>query len=210
MTATAQDATGEVTELLQHLIRNACVNDGAPDSGHEARSVDLLAAYLQGAGVDFERFEAAPGRASLVARIEGSDPSAPSLLLMGHTDVVPANPDGWQRDPFGAELVDGEVWGRGAIDMLNLTASMAVATKHLARAGFRPRGTLIYLAVADEEALGTHGAEYLTEHEWDAVGADYVITESGGIPMPTGGGTKLPVIVGEKGTYWCKLTVKGT
>src|SRR5207249_11950455 len=64
--------------------------------------------------------------------------------------------------------------------------------------------------VADEEALGTHGAEYLTEHEWDSVGADFVITESGGIPMPTGGGTKLPVIVGEKGTYWCKLTVKGT
>src|SRR6185295_20100752 len=147
---------------------------------------------------------------SLVARIEGSDPKAPTLLLMGHTDVVPANPDGWQRDPFGAELVDGEIWGRGAIDMLNLTASMAVATKHLAQGSFRPKGTLIYLAVADEEALGTHGAEYLTDHEWDAVGADYVITESGGIPMPTGGGTKLPVIVGEKGTYWCKLTVKGT
>ena len=68
-----------------------------------------------------------PGRSSLVARIEGSDPNAPSLLLMGHTDVVPVNPDGWSRDPFGAEIVDGFIWGRGAVDMLNLTASQAVA-----------------------------------------------------------------------------------
>jgi acetylornithine deacetylase/succinyl-diaminopimelate desuccinylase-like protein len=94
--------------------------------------------------------------------------------------------------------------------MLNLTASMAVATKQLARSGFTPEGTLVYLAVSDEEAMGTYGAKYLTEHEADAVRADYVITESGGIPMPTPQGTKLPVIVGEKGTFWCRLTVKGT
>ena len=104
---------------------------------------------------------------------------------MGHTDVVPANAERWQRDPFGGELVDGEVWGRGAIDMLNLTASMAVAFKRLAGDGFSPDGTLIYLAVADEEALGTYGAAQLVEHEFDAVGADYVITESGGIPLPS-------------------------
>src|SRR5205823_8655553 len=102
------------------------------------------------------------------------------------------------------------VWGRGAVDMLNLTASMAVTTKRLAATGFKPEGTLIYLAVADEEALGAHGAQWLTEHEHDAVGADYVITESGGIPMPSPTGMKLPVIVGEKGSYWCKLTVHGT
>ena len=80
---------------------------------------------------------------------------------MGHTDVVPVNPDGWQRDPFGGEIVDGEVWGRGAVDMLNLTATMAVAFRDLARSGFTPRGTLVYLAVADEENLGTWGAEHL-------------------------------------------------
>ena len=104
---------------------------------------------------------------------------------MGHTDVVPVNPDGWRHDPFGGELIDGEVWGRGAVDMLNLTASMAVATRRLADAGFRPEGTLVYLAVADEEALGTYGAEHLVDHERDAVRADYVITESGGIPIPS-------------------------
>jgi acetylornithine deacetylase/succinyl-diaminopimelate desuccinylase-like protein len=94
--------------------------------------------------------------------------------------------------------------------MLNLTASMAVACKHLAASNFRPRGGLAYLAVADEEALGAHGAGWLTEHEQDAVAADYVITEFGGIPIPTASGIKLPVIVGEKGSYWCKLVVRGT
>ena len=136
------------------------MNDGTIASGEETRSVDLLAGYLAGAG-DHEIYEPQPGRQSLVARIEGTDPDAPSLLLMGHTDVVPVNPDGWSRDPFGAEVVDGFVWGRGAVDMLNLTASQAVAFRRLADSGFRPKGTLIYLAVADEEALGRWGADWL-------------------------------------------------
>ena len=208
--SSVDDPTAEVTDLLQQLIRNACVNDGTLASGGEARSVDLLASYLEGSGLDLERYEPEPGRASLVTRIEGRDPDAPALLLMGHTDVVPVNPDGWDRDPFGGELVDGVVWGRGAVDMLNLTASMAVATRHLADGGFRPRGTLVYLAVADEEALGTYGAEWLVDHERDAVSADYVVTESGGIPIPSPTGPKLPVIVAEKGTYWCTLRVRGT
>ena len=161
------------------------MNDGTQESGGETRSADVLATYLDGTGLDLERFEAVPGRANLVARIEGTDPTAPTLLLMGHTDVVPVNEDRWRRDPFGGEVVDGEVWGRGAVDMLNLTASMAVAFKHLATSGFKPKGTLIYLAVADEEALGTWGADYLVDHERDAVVADYVITEAGGFPMPT-------------------------
>ena len=159
--ARVSDTTAEVTDLLQQLIRNGCVNDGRTESGGEVRSADLLASYLDGPGLELERYESAPGRVSLVARIDGSDPAAPALVLMGHTDVVPANPAGWQRDPFGGELVDGMVWGRGAVDMLNLTASMAVATKHLADSGFRPKGSLIYFAVADEEALGAYGAGHL-------------------------------------------------
>ncbi|HEU0040716.1 MAG TPA: M20/M25/M40 family metallo-hydrolase [Jiangellaceae bacterium] len=204
-------STAEVTDLLQHLIRNACVNDGSRGSGNETRSADLLAGYFDGSGVDVERYEPSPGRTSLVARIEGSRPEAPTLLLMGHTDVVPANAERWQRDPFGGELVEGEVWGRGAVDMLNLTASMAVATRRLAASGFRPEGTLIFLAVADEEALGTWGAEHLARHERDAVAADYVITESGGIPVPGGdGAVRLPVLVGEKGSCWTTLRITGT
>jgi acetylornithine deacetylase/succinyl-diaminopimelate desuccinylase-like protein len=132
---------------------------------------------------------------------------------MGHTDVVPVNPDRWHRDPFGGELVDGVVWGRGAVDMLNETASQAVAIRRLAQEGFRPKGTLTYFAVADEEALGTYGAGWMVQNELDAVRADYVITESGGFEMPlpsTTPGPKLPVMVGEKGTYWCRIRVKGT
>ena len=211
MVADEQTAlTDEVTDLLQHLIRNECVNDGTPSSGHETRSVDTLSQYLGSTGLDMELYEPEAGRKSLLARIEGSDPTAPTLMIMGHTDVVPVNTEGWTRDPFAGEISDGQVWGRGAVDMLNLTSSMAVAFKHLAASGFTPKGTLIYLAVADEEALGTFGASWLTEHELDAVRADYVLTESGGFQMPSPDGPRLPVMVEEKGTYWSKLTVHGT
>lgn len=199
----------EVVDLLQQMIRNECVNDGTAASGHEVRNVDLLLSALEGSGVDFETYEPTPGRSSVVGRIEGSDKDAPSLCLLGHTDVVPANPQTWSRDPFAGELVDGEVWGRGAVDMLNLTASMSVAFDRLARSGFRPKGTLVFAAVADEEALGSHGAGWLAEHETDAVKCDYLITEVGGIPLEGGSGKRLPVMVGEKGSCWCRLRVHG-
>jgi acetylornithine deacetylase/succinyl-diaminopimelate desuccinylase-like protein len=204
------DRAAETTELLQQLIRNGCVNDGTRESGQEVRNADVLESYLEGSGFDMQRFEAAPGRPSLVARMEGSDKGAPALMLMGHTDVVPVNPDGWKRDPFGGELVDGEVWGRGAVDMLNLTASMAVALNALARSGFAPRGDLIYLAVPDEEAAGKYGAEWLVDNEPDAVRCDYVLTEMGGFRFAGQGTPKVPVMVAEKGTYWCKIRVHGT
>jgi acetylornithine deacetylase/succinyl-diaminopimelate desuccinylase-like protein len=209
--ATESARTEEATDLLQHLIRNRCVNDGTTASGQEQRSADLIEGYLEGSGADLQTYEPEPGRTSLVAKIHGSDPSAPSLTLLGHTDVVPANPADWSHDPFGGELIEGEVWGRGAIDMLNLTATMATSFRHLALSGFRPAGDLTYVAVADEEALGTHGAQWLCEHAADEVNSDYVITESGGFPMGGADGTpRLPVIVGEKGVFWCRLVVKGT
>src|SRR5260221_56722 len=122
------ELTGQTVDLLQTMIRNECVNDGSAGSGHEGRSVDVLQSFLEGTGIAMERYEPTPGRSSLVARIEGSDPSAPSVCLMGHTDVVPVNAELWSRDPFGGEIVKNtqgvdEVWGRGAVDMLNLTAS---------------------------------------------------------------------------------------
>lgn len=205
------ELTGTTVELLQGLIRNECVNDGTPDSGGETRNAELLQTFLEGAGLDVQRFESRPGRGSLVARIEGSDPDAPSLCLMGHTDVVPVNPDGWSRDPFGGEVVDGEVWGRGAIDMLNITSSMAVAFRELARSNWRPKGTLIYFGVADEEAGGHWGAEWMLDHHWDAVGADYVLTESGGWSSVGHDGVRRIVVnVGEKGIAWRRLRVHGS
>jgi hypothetical protein len=103
--AMAEDPTAEVTALLQALIRNACVNDGDVASGGETRSVEVIAEHLGTSGLDVERYEPAPGRGSLLARIEGTDPSAPTLLLLGHTDVVPANAERWRHDPFGGEII---------------------------------------------------------------------------------------------------------
>ncbi len=200
----------DATELLRTMIRNACVNDGTPASGHEERNADALETYFAGSGLTCQRYSAGPGRVSIITRIEGTDRTAPTLLLMGHTDVVPVNPAGWQRDPFSGDVVDGIVWGRGATDMLHITATMAVAVRRLATSGFRPKGTLIYLGVADEEAGGTYGAKFLVDRHFDAVKADYVITESGGIPIPTPDGLKLPVTVAEKGINWRRLVVKGT
>ena len=211
MHAMAHPNSGPTTELLQALIRNQCVNDGTPDSGEETRNAELLSDYLTGSGADIQQFAPRPVRGSVVARIEGSDPTAPSLCLMGHTDVVPVNPSGWSRDPFGGELIDGEVWGRGAIDMLNITASMAVAFRQLAMSGWKPRGTLVYFGVADEEAGGAWGAEWMCDQHWDAVGSDYVLTEMGGWSSVGSDDVRRVVVnTGEKGIAWRRLRINGT
>ena len=193
-TATIERLTGETVDLLQAMIRNQCVNDGRPESGEEDRTARLLRDELEGSGVDLQLFEPTPGRTSLVARYEGTDPDAPALCLMGHTDVVPVSPDGWQRDPFGGELVgsgdDAEVWGRGAVDMLNLTSSMAVAFRHMVTSGIRYPGDIVYFAVADEEAGG--------------------LTEFGGFAYNRPEGSSLLVTTAEKGIGWRRLRVKGT
>ncbi|NCG25018.1 MAG: M20/M25/M40 family metallo-hydrolase, partial [Actinobacteria bacterium] len=170
--ASTETLTGETVELLQQMIRNQCVNDGTPESGHEERSARLIRDELDGLGLDIETIETEPGRTSLIARYEGTDPDAPDLCLMGHTDVVPVSPDGWVNDPFGGELItssDGitEVWGRGAVDMLNLTSSMLVAFRDVVKRGVRYPGDIVYFAVADEEAGGILGAEPLIEKHWD-------------------------------------------
>jgi acetylornithine deacetylase/succinyl-diaminopimelate desuccinylase-like protein len=199
----------QTVELLQAMIRNECVNDGTRESGFETRNADVLEAVIAGPGVDIERFEPVPGRTSIVARIAGSDPTAPSLCLMGHTDVVPVHADGWLHDPFGGELIDGEVWGRGAVDMLNLTASMAVAFRELADTGFRPTGDLIFFGVADEESGSAHGARWMADHHPDAIRADYVLTENGGLHSGPSDAPYVGINVAEKGVAWRKLTVRG-
>lgn len=198
----------ETVELLQTLIRNACVNDGTPTSGGEARSVESIVDYL---GVSGTVYEPLPGRQSVLYRVPGSDRGAPSIMLMGHTDVVPVSETGWSRDPFGGEIADGFVWGRGAIDMLNVTAAMAVVARPYIRGEKQPlRGDLLYLAVADEEASGTHGARYLTDHHWEDVAADYLLTEIAYPPVDFGGGSSYPVSVGEKGPFWTNIRSEGT
>ena len=210
--------TDHTVELLQTLIRNECVNDGTRESGHESRNADVLEAVISGPAVDVERFEPVPGRASIVGRIAGSDPAAPSLCLMGHTDVVPVHAEGWRHDPFGGELIrdaEGalEVWGRGAVDMLNLTSSMAVAFRGLAdsagRGEFAPTGDLVFFGVADEESGSAHGARWMADHHPDAIRADYVLTENGGLHSGPAEAPFVGVNVAEKGVAWRKLTVRG-
>jgi acetylornithine deacetylase/succinyl-diaminopimelate desuccinylase-like protein len=203
-------ATGRLVELLQQLIRNGCVSRGFPSEGEESRNAETLEAVLDGPGLELQKVEPVPGRAALVARIEGSDPAAPSLCLLGHTDVVPVDPSGWSRNPFGGELVDGEVWGRGAVDMLNQTAAMGLAVRRLADSGFRPKGSLVYVATPDEECGGHQGMRLLVEQHRDLVQADYAVTEIGGAVRKTPSGSTIECYVAEKGGAGIRVHVKGT
>lgn len=202
--------TEENIELLQTMIRNQCVNDGTPESGHEDRNAHLLRDELESSGVDLQLLEVLPGRSSLVARHPGTDPDAPALMLMGHTDVVPVTPEGWKVDPFGGERIGDEIWGRGAVDMLNVTSSMAVAFRHLITSGKRYPGDVVYFAVADEEAGGTYGAASLIESDWDALQCDYVLTEYGGSPLITADETIVLLTTAEKGLGARRLHVHGS
>ena len=196
-----------VVELLQELIRNACVNDGTVASGHEHRSVETLTSFFGAPGMVIEP---APGRQSLVYRIQGTDSEAPTLAFVPHLDVVPADPDGWSVDPFGAEIRDGMVYGRGAIDMLNVTAAMAAAARPYIRGELIPRGDLVFAFVADEEAGGRYGASYLADNHWDLVGAEYLLTEVAYPAPDRARETVVPVAVGEKGVFWSSLVSSGT
>lgn len=202
--------SSDAQRLLAGMIRNACVNDGSPGSGGEVRNADLLEDYLAGCGLEILRAEPAPGRGSLVARLPGTDPDASSLCLLGHIDVVPASAEGWRHDPFGGELVDGEIWGRGAIDMLDVVAGMAVAMRTLAVSGRRPAGDIVFAAVADEEAGGALGAQWLLDHDDEfGVDCDYVLTESGGLVLGTAEAPEVTISVAEKGLEWRRLRVRG-
>lgn len=198
----------EAVALLQAMIRNACVNTGEDDSGHEIRSVRTIQQYLQDEGTVIEPI---PGRASVIYRIDGSDPNGETLLLIPHLDVVPANPSHWKHDPFGAEIMDGIIWGRGAVDMLNVTAAMVVVFRWM-RDGVTPRpaGDVILACVADEEDSGVHGASYLVEHHWDLVACDYVLTEVAGPTIGSAASPALPVTVAEKGAVWRRAETTGT
>jgi acetylornithine deacetylase/succinyl-diaminopimelate desuccinylase-like protein len=197
----------EVGDLLSTFIANACINDGSADSGHEHRSVATLEGYL---GPPERVFEPHPGRQSALYRIPGNVAGAPTLMLLGHLDVVPVTPSGWSVDPFAGIRRDGFVWGRGAVDMLNQTASMAAVFKRFLNGQLpSPPGDLLFLAVADEEAAGKLGAAHLVEEHWDQVACDYQLTEIGS-PMLTGrDGPALPVTVAEKGPHWRRFRVSG-
>ena len=194
----------EVTDLLQRLIRVDTTNP----PGNETAAAELLRDYLEAAGIECELIAKVPERANLVARIPGGD--GPSLLFLGHTDVVLADPAEWSVPPFSGELKDGMVWGRGALDMKSEVAANAVAMASLAREGFKPSGDLIFAATADEEAGYGFGLEWLCEAHPDAVRCDFAINEGGGDRVELEDGRPVyAATVAEKMTAPFVLRVRG-
>jgi acetylornithine deacetylase/succinyl-diaminopimelate desuccinylase-like protein len=173
----------EVTDLLQRLLRLDTVNP----PGNETAAAELLRDYLAESGVEAELYAKVPERANVVARLRGRG-DGPSLLLLCHTDTVVADAAEWQLDPWSGEIRDGEVWGRGALDMKGQVAANAVALASLAREGFEPSGDLIVAATADEEVGEGFGLSWLCAKHADAVRADYCINEGGGDRIDFGGG----------------------
>ncbi|HEX5028715.1 MAG TPA: M20/M25/M40 family metallo-hydrolase [Gaiellaceae bacterium] len=171
----------EVTALLQSLVRLDTVNP----PGNETRAAELLAGYLAENGVESQLYARVPERANLVARIPGGD--GPTLAFLCHTDTVLADPGEWDRDPWSGDLVDGEVWGRGALDMKGQVAANAVAFASLAREGFVPSGDLLFIATADEEVGDGYGLVWLCSEHPDAVRCDYAVNEGGGERLVLGG-----------------------
>lgn len=193
--------------LTVDLIRNACVNTGDAASGGEIRSVRTIQGFLDEEGTVVEPL---PGRASVVYRIPGTVSDAPTVLMIPHLDVVPAAAPEWTHPPFDGTKADGFIWGRGAVDMLNVTASMVTVYKALRDGALRePAGDVILAAVADEEAGGVHGAQHLVEEHWDLVACDVVLTEVAGPTLGHDSGLALPVTVAEKGPAWRTFAAKG-
>ncbi len=197
----------EATDLLRDLLRI----DTSNPPGRETPAALLLKDYLEVNGVDCELVARDPGRANLIARIPG-DGSGPSLTLLGHTDVVPADAADWTHPPFSGHLdADGYVWGRGAVDMKNETATRAVAMAVLARSGFRPGGDLVYLAVADEEDGSEQvGLSWLVGERPD-IATDYALNEGGSERFVLADGRVLVTVqIGEKRTLPVRVTALGT
>jgi acetylornithine deacetylase/succinyl-diaminopimelate desuccinylase-like protein len=194
----------EAAGLLQELIRLETVNP----PGNETRAAEHLRAYLERNGVSCELFAKVPERANLVARIPGSG-EGPRLLLLSHTDTVLADPREWQLDPWSGELRDGQVWGRGALDMKGQVAASAVAIASLAREGFEPPGDLFFAACADEEVGDGFGLQWLVDAHPDAVRAEYCINEGGGDRLVLGGRAFWICSTAEKMSAPFRLTVLG-
>jgi acetylornithine deacetylase/succinyl-diaminopimelate desuccinylase-like protein len=177
--------------------------------GNEIRAARLLHEYFALNGIEAQLLGRDPDRPNVVARIKGGD--EPSLAFLSHTDTVIADPGEWERDPWSGDLVDGEVWGRGALDMKDQAAASAVAFASLAREGFQPSGDLVYLSVSDEEVGGSngYGLVWLVEAHPDAARCDYAINEGGGQRLELGGSPVYVCATAEKMSAPFTLRVHG-
>jgi acetylornithine deacetylase/succinyl-diaminopimelate desuccinylase-like protein len=200
----AEELQDETAEVLARLIRFRTVNP----PGDERACAEWLAGYLEDAGLTCELHAAEPERPNVVATLKGGD--GPTLGYLSHLDTVLADAQDWSADPWGAEIKDGFLYGRGAVDMKDQTAAEAVALARLARAGYRPRGELKLISVADEETGGALGAQWLTENRPDAARVDYLVNEGAGSVIPYGDRRLYGVCVAEKGTFRFRVRTTGT
>lgn len=197
-------------ELLRDLVRIRSINP----PGDEGAVAALLQAYLSDAGLDAKTLTSPAGRSSLVARLEGP-PDTPALVLLSHSDVVPVEEDKWSRDPFAGEVADGFLWGRGTLDMKGISVMHAVAAARLAASGQQPAREVIVVMVADEEAGGDEGAQWLLDEHATLVGfgdgrpPPEVIGEgaygvTGLLERPV-----IPIAMGEKTAVWFDVLAEG-
>jgi acetylornithine deacetylase/succinyl-diaminopimelate desuccinylase-like protein len=209
-TTDLERAQEEAVGFAAALIRIDTTNRGGGDC-RERPAAEYVAERLGEAGLDPLLLESAPGRANVVARIQGSDPAAPALLAHGHLDVVPAEPAGWDRHPFSGDITGGMLHGRGAVDMKGADAVLMAVAGHLARTGQRPRRDVVLAFTADEEDTATAGAGWLAAtHPELFDGCTEAIGESGAFTFHAGNGVRLyPVASAERGTAWLKLTAHG-
>ena len=200
----------EVVKICQDLIRIPSVNYGE-GKGDEKAVAEYVVASLAEVGIPAKIYESAPNRCNVIANIEGSDTSRPGLVVHGHIDVVPANAADWSVDPFAAEIRDGMIWGRGAVDMKNVDAMILAIVRKWARTGYKPPRNIVLAFFADEEAGMTFGSRWMAaEHPEVFAGCTEAISEVGGFSVTVGDGKRLYFVeAAQKGIHWMKLTANG-
>jgi acetylornithine deacetylase/succinyl-diaminopimelate desuccinylase-like protein len=206
-----QNIDSEVVNLTQDLIRIDSTNFGDGTGPGEAAVAEYVEAKLKEVGIDCERFSTtSSSRQGVFAVIEGEDLTAPALLVHGHLDVVPAVGK-WKHDPFGAEIHDDMVWGRGAVDMKDGNGILLSAVRAWKLAGIKPRRTIHLLFLPDEEAGGKHGAHWLVENRSDMFeNVSEAVGEVGGFSLEVNSDLRLYFIeTAEKGIRWMQLTAQG-
>jgi acetylornithine deacetylase/succinyl-diaminopimelate desuccinylase-like protein len=193
-------------EILRRLLRFDTVNP----PGNEGEAIEYLRGLLEPAGWDCRVLAEIPERPNLIARLTGAEPG-PNLALISHVDTVPAVPSEWEHDPWSGDLVDGYVWGRGALDMKDQVAAETAACIALGASGWRPaRGDLILVVAADEETGAHHGAQWLCREHPEAVECEWVVNEGAGEMVEFDGRNLFTLSVGEKGTFRFTIRATGT
>ncbi len=200
----------EVVRICQDLIRIPSVNFGE-GKGNEKEVAEYVAASLEEVGIKATIYESAPGRCNVMARILGRDSSRPGLVVHGHLDVVPVNADDWSVNPFCGDIIDGFIWGRGAVDMKNMDAMIIATVRDWSRTGYVPPRDIVLAFFADEEAGSILGSHWMVDkHPELFSGCSEAISEVGGFSVTVADGKRFYMIeTAEKGIHWMKLTAHG-